>query len=124
VVTAWYLHAFAPVLALLVGYGLAGLLAWPRLRGLLFLLLLYPFCFLPIAFGLDALFFAGCGERPSRFGYADYLPLLACMGDLPTVFARLSVLSFPATSVALFAAGWVCMLVGVLAAARCLFGRD
>jgi hypothetical protein len=124
VVTAWYLHAFAPVLAVLVGYGLAGLLAWPRLRGVLLLLLLYGFAFLPIAFGLDALFFAGCGERPSRFGYADYVPLLSCMSDLATVFWRLSVLSFPATSIALFAAGWVCLLVGVLAAARCLFRRD
>src|SRR5207237_6102617 len=56
----WYLHSLSPILALLVGCGVAGAAGVIWLRGLMTFILVYALIFLPAATFLNVLFFAGC----------------------------------------------------------------
>ena len=53
---AWYLHAIAPILALLAGYGICEIMPG-RWRAVLTALLLYPLVFLPAMTVMNALVF-------------------------------------------------------------------
>jgi hypothetical protein len=112
---AWYLHSFAPILAPLLGCAVAGIAARRGGRSIFFILLFYPLAFLPFVFGLQGLFFAGCITKRADLAYYDLASATACTRDLAAVYDNLAVLAFPAAASAFFAAGWVLMLIGVLA---------
>jgi len=119
-ILGWYIHSYAPALATLSGYGLAGAMALPWLRRLLSILIWYPSLFLMAAFGLQGIFYAGCSTRPTQHVAFDPSSFLACATDLGSIFARLSVVSFPFLAATLFLAGWTAMLVGVWSATASL----
>jgi hypothetical protein len=118
---AWYLHSFAPVLAPLLGYGLAGAGTSRPLRGPMRMLLGYPVVFLPIAFGIQALFFAGCGGPSAPGSSFYYLPSAASCATSPwAIVDNLAVLGFPRAAAVLFAGGWVLANGGLVAALWCM----
>ena len=64
---AWYLHAFAPVLLPLLGFGVAGLI-WTRLgRAALGIAFAYPLVFVIVATAVNLLYFAGCGATGQNY---------------------------------------------------------
>ena len=80
---AWYLHSVAPILALLAGYGLFGMLSIARLRAVLVALLLYPILFLPAVTLLNALYFAGCAPKLPGRAYFAWSSAAKCLAEYP-----------------------------------------
>ncbi len=118
---AWYLHAFAPVLAPLLGRGLAGAFAARPLRPVVSVLMIYPTLFLLLAFVVQGLFFAGCGgPKGPDSSYYDLASGSSCAPHLAVIYEKLAAISFPQVATVSFAAGWVLMMVGIVAALRCL----
>jgi 4-amino-4-deoxy-L-arabinose transferase-like glycosyltransferase len=117
---AWYLHSLAPILAVLVGYGIGNIahIAWMRMLATA-ALICTPF-FLAGVTLLNLLFFAGCAPViPGRryFGATDGM---ACLADFPRMYDNLAVLASPGIGLALFALGWSLLLAGMIATARYL----
>jgi hypothetical protein len=118
---AWYLHAFAPVLAPLLGRGLAGIFAARGLRPIALVLMLYPTIFLLFAFTVQGLFFAGCGgPKGPNSSFYDLASGSSCAADLAVIYQNLSAISFPQVAIASFTLGWVLMMFGVATALHCL----
>ena len=115
---AWYLHSLAPILALLVGYGLADAMSRPWLRGALSVLLVYAPVFLVGATLLNVLFFAGCAPLLPGRRYFSRADATACLADLPRMRANLSVLAAPDLGVVLFLAGSLLLVIGAILAVR------
>ena len=117
---AWYLHSLAPILALLVGYGLCELmrLAWFRLP--LAALMLYPLAFLPAMMLMNVLYFAGCAPKlPGRLYFA-LSRAGACIADYSRMYENLSVIALPGYGLALFVLGWTIAAVAMVLAIRSL----
>jgi hypothetical protein len=119
----WYLHAYAPVVAPLLGFALAGLSEWRRLRWVIALLLLYPILFLTVIMMFQMAVFSGCVDKRADMPIPNFAAA-PCATDVAVIFERLGVLAYPATGAALFAAGLLLMLAGNVAAMRLmLFDR-
>jgi hypothetical protein len=116
----WYLHAYAPALAPLLGFGLAGMHSWRRFRWILALLLFYPGLFLIGVTFLQAAIFSGCIEKKVDRPIPNFSSA-PCVTDVSVIFERLTVLAYPAVAAVLFAAGFMLMLFGVVAAMRLIF---
>jgi len=116
----WYMHAYAPALAPLLGFGLAGMHAWHRFRWIFALLLLYPSLFLTAVTMLQAAIFAGCVDKKADMPLPDFAAA-PCVTDVSVIFERLGVLAYPVVAAVLFAAGMMLMLIGVVAAVRLIF---
>ena len=116
----WYVHALAPILALLLGYGIAGAFEAPWLRSAMPALLLYPLAFLPAATILNVLFFAGCAPTLPGRQYFAWSSAAECLADYPRMYGNLAVLAWPGVGITLFVAGWMLALIGVVMAARYL----
>jgi hypothetical protein len=117
---AWYLHSIAPVLAVLVGYGVANAARAAWSRALTAAAFIYAPFFLAGATLLNLLFFAGCAPViPGRryFALADGL---GCLADAPRMYDNLAVLASPGIGLVLFTVGWSLLLAGMIAAARYL----
>jgi hypothetical protein len=118
---AWYLHAFAPVLAPLLGRGLAGIFAARGWRPIVSVLMFYPTMFLLFAFAVQGLFFAGCGgPKGPDSSFYDLASGSSCAAHLAVIYDKLSNISFPQVAIVCFAAGWVLMMFGIGAALCCL----
>ena len=107
---AWYLHAFVPVLAPMVGVAIAEL-SKARARPALPLMLCYPLLFLPLAVAIQALFFAGCGTKDRS--YFDLSSAASCAADLTHLYSNLAVLSSPGAAMTLFVVGWVAAMIAM-----------
>jgi hypothetical protein len=116
----WYMHAYAPALAPLLGFGLAGMHTWRRFRWILALLLFYPGLFLIGVTMLQAAIFSGCVEKQVDKPLPNFSSA-PCITDISMIFERLGVLAYPAVAAVLFAAGFMLMLIGVVAAVRLIF---
>jgi hypothetical protein len=114
--SGWYIHAFAPVLAPLVGFGIAGALAARTLRLPISMLICYPIVFLPAAMAVQAMFFSGCGESMPNETYYPLSSMVACSSRWGTIFNNLAVLDFPWLSAALFLSGLGCAAIGIVCA--------
>jgi hypothetical protein len=118
---AWYLHAFAPVLAPLVGGGLAGTFRARVWRPIVSALIFYPTIFLLFAFAVQGLFFAGCGgPKAPDSSFYDPASGISCAAHLAVLYDNLTAFSFPGMALVCFAGGWVLMMVGIATALRCL----
>jgi 4-amino-4-deoxy-L-arabinose transferase-like glycosyltransferase len=117
---AWYLHSLAPILGLLVGYGICELrrLAWVRVP--LALLLLYPLVFLPAVTLMNLLYFAGCARKLTGRMYFAPARAAECIADYSRMYDNLSVLTLPACGLALFVLGWIIAAVALALAVRSL----
>ena len=114
---AWHLHAFAPLLAILVARGLVEATAWPHAGQLLGALVLYPLLFLLFATVLALFYFAGCFDSRldiSHFSHSDLAALATCAASPREVFTHLTTLGNPALALPMFSAGWLTMLAGVV----------
>jgi hypothetical protein len=116
----WYMHGIAPILALLVGYGIFEVATWARLRGVLMALMLYPLPFLAAVTTMNALYFAGCAEKLPGRNYFARASATECLADFPRMLENLGVLAFPRTGIALFAIGWIMALAAMTMAIRAL----
>jgi hypothetical protein len=122
---AWYLHSTAPVLALLVCIGIAGAAEVAWLRRTLVLLWFYPPLFLLVMTITNALYFAGCSAKLPERMYYSAARAVECLADVPRMYDNLAVLAFPGVGVALFAAGWIAMVAGLIrASCRCRSPSD
>jgi Predicted membrane protein (DUF2142) len=122
---AWYLHSMAPVLALLVCIGIAGVAEVAWLRRTLVLLWFYPPLFLLVLTITNALYFAGCSAKLPERMYYSAARAIECLADVPRMSDNLAVLAFPGIGVALFAAGWIAMVAGLIrASCRCRSPSD
>jgi hypothetical protein len=92
--SGWYVHSFLPILAPLVGFGLARTVLISETRRVMFVLGLYPLVFLPAMMLTQGLFFAGCDIRPNETSPIDPSLLLGCLGDLTGKVHNLSNLIF------------------------------
>jgi hypothetical protein len=117
---AWYLHSMAPVLALLVCIGIAGVAGIASLRRTLAVLWFYPPLFLLVMTIANTLYFAGCSAKlPGRMYYPG-ARAIECLADATRMYDNLAVLAFPGVGMALFAAGWIAMVAGLIrASCRC-----
>ena len=118
--SAWYLHSVAPVLALLAYIGIAEVAGVASLRRTLMVLWFYPPLFLLVMTITNTLYFAGCSAKlPDRMYYSA-ARAIECLADVPRMYDNLAVLAFPGVGMALFAAGWVAMVTGLIrASCRC-----
>jgi 4-amino-4-deoxy-L-arabinose transferase-like glycosyltransferase len=117
---AWYLHSLAPVLALLVGYGVYEAMQVRWLRLALAGLLLYPPLFLAAMTVTQALYFAGCAAKlPERMYFARSSGA-QCLADLPRMIDNLSVLALPGVAIPLLIAGWACAIIAMVMTIRFL----
>ena len=117
---AWYLHSLAPVLALLVGYGICELMPLARFRLPLAALMLYPLAFLPAVMLMNVLYFAGCAPKlPGRMYFARS-QAAECIADYSRMYENLSVLALPGYGIALFVIGWAIAAVAMPLAIRSL----
>ena len=116
----WYLHSISPILALLVGCGIAGVARFLWLRGLMNFVLFYALLFLAAVTLLDLLFFAGCAPLMPNRRYFSFEDGMGCLADFSRVHDNISVLAFPGLGLTLFLAGWLAALAGAIAAARYL----
>lgn len=113
---AWYLHSMAPVLALLTCIGIAEVAGIASLRRTLAVLWFYPPLFLLVMTITNALYFAGCSAKlPGRMYYSA-ARAIECLADVPRMYDNLAVLAFPGVGMALFAAGWIAMVAGLIRA--------
>jgi uncharacterized membrane protein YeaQ/YmgE (transglycosylase-associated protein family) len=106
----YYLYAFVPILAPLVGYGLARHVSLRVPRLVIFVFILYPLLFLPLMMGIHAFFFSGCDFRAYEIA-----SVMNCAGDVSRVLNNLYVLSYPLHAISFFVIGWVFMILGVAA---------
>jgi hypothetical protein len=116
---AWYLHSFAPLLAPMVGRGLAEAAAWRRPRLLVGALVIYPLLFLPFATALELFHFAGCLDQPAGDPHVGLGAFAACAASPREILGNLAVLGNPSLAIALFGAGWIVMLVAVVRVVAC-----
>jgi 4-amino-4-deoxy-L-arabinose transferase-like glycosyltransferase len=117
---AWYLHSMAPILALLVGYGLYQAMQIRWLKLALGGLLAYPPLFLAAMTVTQALYFAGCAAKlPERMYFARSSGA-QCLADLPRMIDNLSVLALPGVAVPLLIAGWAVAIVTMVMTVRFL----
>jgi 4-amino-4-deoxy-L-arabinose transferase-like glycosyltransferase len=117
---AWYLHSLAPILALLVGYGLYEAMQTRWLKGALAGLLLYPPLFLAAMTVTQALYFAGCAAKlPERMYFARSSGA-QCLAELPRMIDNLSVLALPGVAIPLLIAGWSCAIIAMVMTVRFL----
>lgn len=116
---AWYLHAMAPILALLAGYGISEIMSG-RLRAVLIALLCYPLVFLPAMTVMNALFFAGCAPKLPERNYYAWSSATTCLADYSRMYENLSVLAYPRLATALFVVGWVLAVLAMAMALRAL----
>ncbi|HKA79704.1 MAG TPA: hypothetical protein VKD43_06700 [Xanthobacteraceae bacterium] len=122
---AWYLHSLAPLLAPMVGRGLAEAATWRRARLLVGAAVLYPLLFLPFATAFELFHFAGCLDQPPGDPHVGLAAFAACAASPREILINLTVVGNPAVALALFGAGWMTMLVAVvLLVARCLAPRE
>jgi 4-amino-4-deoxy-L-arabinose transferase-like glycosyltransferase len=120
---AWYLHSLAPILALLVGYGLYGATQVRWLKGIFAVLLLYPPLFLAAMQVTNALYFAGCAAKlPERMYFARSSGV-QCLVELPRMIDNLSVLALPGVALPLLLVGWIIAIVAMVMTARFLAGQ-
>lgn len=117
---AWYLHAIAPALAVLVAFGLSYLARLRHGGAWLAAVLIWPLAFLALATAIDALFFAGCGTTLPNLRYFDLASAAPCATDFAALYRNLAILSLPAAFVLLFAVGFVLCLAGTLMALKAL----
>jgi uncharacterized membrane protein YeaQ/YmgE (transglycosylase-associated protein family) len=108
--SGWYVHSFLPILAPLVGFGLARTVLISETRRVMFVLGLYPLVFLPAMMLTQGLFFAGC---PNENSLIDPSLLLGCLGDLSGKVHNLSTLSYPWVAISFFFLGWASLAIGV-----------
>jgi hypothetical protein len=111
--SAWYLHSLAPLLAPMVGRGLAEAATWRRARPLVSALLVYPLLFLPFATALQLFHYAGCLAPPILEPHVGLSAAATCAAAPRELLDHLAVLGSPALGLALFGAGWLAMLIGV-----------
>jgi hypothetical protein len=116
----WYMHAYAPVLAPLLGFALAGMHPWRRFRWAFAVLLLYPSLFLTGITKLQAAIFAGCVDKKVDVPLPNFAAA-PCAADLSVIFERLGVVAYPMVAAVLFAAGMLLMITGVVATVRLVF---
>ena len=109
----WYVHSFLPILAPLVGYGLARTVVVRETRLVILVLCLYPLVFLPVMMITQGLFFAGCDLRPNDFSPISSSLLINCLGDVSYKLNNLSALSYPLVAISFFCLGWASVAVGV-----------
>jgi 4-amino-4-deoxy-L-arabinose transferase-like glycosyltransferase len=114
---AWYLHAMAPVLALLAGYGISEIMSG-RLRAVLIVLLCYPLVFLPAMTVMNALYFAGCVPKLPNRNYYAWSSATKCLADYPRMYENLAVLAYPKTGTVLFVIGWALAVTAMAMALR------
>jgi hypothetical protein len=112
--SAWYLHSLAPLLAPMVGRGLAEAATWRRARSLVGALLVYPLLFLPFATALQLFHYAGCLAPSILEPHVGLSAAAACAAAPRELLGHLAVLGNPALGLALFGAGWLAMLIGVI----------
>jgi hypothetical protein len=111
--SAWYLHSLAPLLAPMVGRGLAETATWRRARPLIGALLVYPLLFLPFATALQLFHYSGCLAPPIHEPHVGLSAAAACAAAPRELLGNLAVLGNPALGLPLFGAGWLAMLTGV-----------
>jgi hypothetical protein len=121
---AWYLHSLAPILALLVGYGIAGSADAAWSRRLMAVLIVYPPVFLLGATLLNLLFYTGCAPLIPGRRYFTWDSGVACLADYPRMLDNLDVLALPRIGIVLFVAGWTAMVTGTVMAARCVYAAS
>jgi hypothetical protein len=114
----WYLHSLSPILALLVGCGIAGAAGVTWLRGLMTFILVYALIFLPAATFLNVLFFAGCAPLIPGRRYFRLDEGVGCLMDLPRIYNNLNVLTMPSIGIVFFLGGSIAMFAGATAALR------
>ena len=114
----WYLHSLSPILALLVGCGIAGAAGVIWLRGLMTFILVYALIFLPAATFLNLLFFAGCAPLIPGRRYFRLDEGVGCLMDLPRIYNNLNVLTMPSIGIVFFLGGSIAMFAGATAALR------
>lgn len=114
VAPAWYLHALAPILALLTAHAMAFAAETRWTRGAAISLALYALLFLAAMTVVDALQFAGCAVKVDGRPYAGWTAVSACLQDPARTYDNLAVLTFPGLGSALFAAGWLLLLGGTI----------
>jgi hypothetical protein len=119
-VPGWYIHAYAPALAPLLGFALAGMHAFRHFRWIFVLLLLYPSVFFAEVMALQGAIFAGCVDKKVDAPIPNFTDA-PCATDLSMIFERLSVLAYPGITAVLFALGMLLMVIGVVAALRIIF---
>ena len=68
-IPGYYLHSFAPVLALLVERGMAGIKASRLYSGPALVCLFFPLLFLPLGMIVQAQYFSGCASNQSMVLY-------------------------------------------------------
>jgi uncharacterized membrane protein YeaQ/YmgE (transglycosylase-associated protein family) len=105
--------SFLPILAPLVGLGLARTVLVSETRRVMFVRGLYPLVFLPAMMLTQGLFFAGCDLRPNETSPIDPSLLLGCLGDLSGKVHNLSMLSYPWVAISFFFFGWASLAIGV-----------
>ena len=115
---AWYLHAMAPLMALLVGRGVVDAMRGPWLRRALTALWFYPLAFVAVMTTMNVIYFAGCAAKlPDRY-YFSATRALECLADAPRMIGNLAAIAYPHIGIALFAAGWLIALVAMAMALR------
>jgi hypothetical protein len=122
-VGAYYLHSLAPVLAPMLGRGLAEVQRWRAAKPFVGAVLLYPILFLPFGTGILALYYAGCGDKYPDHPFYDFSSAKSCVSNLTGIIHNLSVLSAPWLSIMLFIVGWALMLIGMILNRVLLVGR-
>jgi hypothetical protein len=121
-----YLHSLAPILAPMVGRGVAEVCRWRATRPFVGAILLYPSLFLPFGTGVLALYYAGCGDKYADHAFYNFSSAQSCILDVTGIIHNLSVLGDPWLSITLFIFGWTLMLIGMILSIRVLLvdGRE
>jgi 4-amino-4-deoxy-L-arabinose transferase-like glycosyltransferase len=119
VAPTWYLHSLAPILALLVGYAIAGTPPGPWQRRALTALCLYALAFLAALTIVNALYYAGCGAKLPDRQYFAWSTGVGCIANPSRLYDNLAVLATPGIGITLFLVGWCLLVIGVIRAIRC-----
>lgn len=115
-IPGYYLHSFAPVLALLVERGMGGIKASRLYSGPMVACLFFPLLFLPLGMIVQAQYFSGCSSNQSIVFYYNVFSSGPGATDVPKIIDNLSVLAFPQLAIGFFIFGWIFMFCGALAA--------
>jgi len=113
----WYLHSFAPLFSIILGAGILTAMRSLMLRIPVIVLLLYPLLFLPGVAVLEALTYAGCGEKTAFWSLAGSLHFGPSPAPCPgafSMFRNLAVLASPEAAAVCFALGLAAGIVGAL----------
>lgn len=113
-IPTYYLHSIAPVLAPLVARALIVALRWP-IAPITIALFIYSILFLPLAIGIEVLYYSGCAVRDYH-GLFVVSPAIDCLADGSRLYSNLSILGSPAIAGFLFVIGWVATVVGLVVA--------